>query len=287
MVNMQGDKKPLISVLMGVYYRQKDLNLLKRSVESVLTQTFNDFEFLICDGGSSAETISFLDFLANKDYRIRLVRDDSIPFDLAHKLNACLSYANGKYIARMDDDDFSHPERFERQVQYLERHPNIAFTGCNVVLKMAGKQVGIQIFPEYPQVMDFYFTQPFIHPTLLFRKSALVTAKGYSEDKHQVLCEDYDLLLRLYAAGYCGANLQELLFDYTVSPFPRGNRKMRHRWNEAVTRYCRFKELGVLAQAFPYVAKPIVAGLLPEKIIMEWKKLKNQMDWRKGNGGTQ
>ena len=133
---MRENKKPLVSVLMGVCYRRKDLGLLKRSVESVLNQTFTNFELLICDGGSSDEAIHLLDSLANDDHRIQLVRDNRIPTDLAHKLNVCLHYARGDLIARMDDDDFSAPERFERQVQYLESHPDIAFVGCNVIQKI-------------------------------------------------------------------------------------------------------------------------------------------------------
>lgn len=213
---MRENKKPLVSVLMGVCYRRKDLGLLKRSVESVLNQTFTNFELLICDGGSSDEAIHLLDSLANDDHRIQLVRDNRIPTDLAHKLNVCLHYARGDLIARMDDDDFSAPERFERQVQYLESHPDIAFVGCNVTLQIDGKWVGNRIFPEYPQVRDFCFTQPFIHPTLMFRREIMLDVNGYSEDKYCLLCEDYDLLLRLYEQGLKGANLQERLLDYMV-----------------------------------------------------------------------
>ena len=80
----------------------------------------------------------------------------------------------------------------------------------------------------------------------MFRKDVLLNVGGYSEEKSCILCEDYDLLLRLYAAGYHGYNLQECLLDYTVSATAKGNRKMSHRWNEVVTRFHRFRELGVL-----------------------------------------
>ena len=114
--------------------------------------------------------------------------------------------------------------------------------------------------------------QPYIHPTLLFRREALAAVGGYSEEKHCILCEDYDLLLRLYAQGYSGANLQERLFDYTVPATAKGSRRMCHRWNEAVTRYRRFRQLGVLPGALPYVVKPLAVGLLPEPILRRWKE---------------
>lgn len=283
---MRENKKPLVSVLMGVCYRRKDLGLLKRSVESVLNQIFTNFELLICDGGSSDEAIHLLDSLANDDHRIQLVRDNRIPTDLAHKLNVCLHYARGDLIARMDDDDFSAPERFERQVQYLESHPDIAFVGCNVTLQIDGKWVGNRIFPEYPQVRDFCFTQPFIHPTLMFRREIMLDVNGYSEDKYCLLCEDYDLLLRLYEQGLKGANLQERLLDYTIPPTAKGNRKIPHRWNETVTRWRHFRKLGLLPQKTIFVIKPLIVGMLPEKLLHMIKKFYLSKDLHDGKNST-
>lgn len=263
---MQSNKKPLISVLMGVYYKREEMHLLKRSVESVLKQTFTDFELLICDDGSTEAAIACLNDLASRDGRVRLIRRGNL-FSLPQKLNACLECSNGVYIARMDDDDFSHPERFAEQMSFLTEHPEIAFVGSNVNLWRDGAIVGQRILPEYPTVRDFYFVQPYIHPALMFRREALVAVDGYSEEKHAVLCEDYDLLLRMYAAGYQGANLQKCLLDYTIPATAKGNRKMKHRWNEAVTRWKRFKELRCFPSAIPYVVKPLVVGLVPERLL--------------------
>lgn len=266
------EERPVVSVLMGVYYQRESIGLLHRAVDSILMQSFANFEFLICDGGSSKEARSFLDQIAKNDSRVHLIRDKALPTDLASKLNACLRYAKGDFIARMDDDDVSYPGRFEQQVRYLNSHPDIAFVGCNVVLQTEHTKVGCRMLPEYPQVKDFYFTQPFIHPTLMFRREALFAVKGYSESKYQVLCEDYDLLLRLYTNGYYGANLQENLFEYTVPISASGNRKMKHRWNETVTRWCRFKELQLLPKALPYVIKPLAVGLIPSCLLKRIKE---------------
>lgn len=262
----------LISVLMGVYYRREDLQPLERAVDSILSQTEGDFEFLICDDGSRAEAAALLDSLAAKDARIRLLRPGD-KFSLPEKLNHCLSVARGAFIARMDDDDFSHPERFARQLAFLRAYPQIAFAGCCVNLWREGI-VGQRILPEYPDVRDFYFVQPYIHPALMFRRTALEAVGGYSEDRHCILCEDYDLLLRLYAAGQTGANLQEILFDYTVPATAKGSRRMSHRWNETVTRYRRFRQLGHLPRALPWVVKPLAVGLLPEGALTRLKELR-------------
>lgn len=264
-------KQPLISVLMGVYYRRPDVGWLVRSVNSILQQSVANFEVLVCDDGSNETACAFLEETARQDKRVKLVRPGNA-FVLAAKLNRCLAEAKGQWIARMDDDDYAYPERFAKQLAYLRQNQDIAFVGCNVNLICDCKVVGRRNFVEQPQVKDFYFKQPFVHPGLLFRREALEAVDGYSEYKRQILCEDYDLLLRLYKAGYKGANLQEVLLDYTISTTARGSRKMKHRWNEAVTRYGRFKELGVLPGAFPYVVKPLAVGLLPEFILKKLKK---------------
>ena len=263
-------KNDLVSVLMGVYYRRADTALLERSVRSILAQTHRDLELLICDDGSSAEAAALLDELARQDGRIRLLRPGNA-YSLPCKLNICLRNARGRWLARMDDDDFSHPERLEKQLDHLCAYPEIGFVGCNANLVQGENAVGVRRLPERPSVRDFYFVQPFIHPTLLFRREALMQVNGYSEDKHCLLCEDYDLLLRLYAASYRGANLQEILFDYTIPATAKGSRRMRHRWNEVVTRCRRFRELGELPRALPFVVKPIAVGLLPERILKALK----------------
>ncbi len=264
---------PMISVLMGVYYKKEDTRPLDVSISSILNQTFTDFELLICDDGSSEEAIRMIDEFAKNDSRIRIVRRGDL-FLLPNKLNACLEESKGKFIARMDDDDYAHPCRFEKQFKFLNQTEEIAFVGCNVNLKRDGEICGKRFFPDYPTVEDFYFTQPFIHPTLIFRKDALLQVNGYSEEPHCILCEDYDLLLRLYEKGFKGANLQEILFDYTIKASAKDGRKMSHRWNECVTRYNRFKALNVLPKAWPYVIKPLAVGMLPEVILKKLKELK-------------
>jgi len=265
------DKTPVVSVLMGIFYRHNDITLLKRSVDSILNQTFTSFELLVCDDGSVPTATTYMDEVAALDPRVRLIRSGTL-FTLPSKLNACLSAAQGTWIARMDDDDFSYPERFSVQLEYLHAHPQFSFVGCNVNLWRDGAIVGQRMLPEFPTVQNFYFVQPYIHPTLIFRRDALSAIGGYSEDPSCILCEDYDLLLRLYAAGYSGANLQKYLFDYTIPPTAKGRRTMRHRWNETVTRYRRFRDLGVLPQTLPYIIKPIIVGLLPEQILRKLKK---------------
>ncbi len=260
-----------ISVIMGVLCTEKKVPLLKRSIESILCQTYSDFELIICDDGSSKEAKELLDELSRQNIKIKIVRSGE-KITLPQKLNFCLKYAQGRYIARMDDDDFSYPQRFEKQLKYMSSHEEIDFVGCNVNIVCDGQKLGEYLFPENPVLRDFRFTQPFIHPTLIFRREALSLVENYSEDKCCILCEDYDLLMRLYAKGRLGANLQEKLFDYTVSSSMSSERKLRYRWNECVTRFRRFREVKMLPGWLIYVIKPLVVWLTPKNLLVKLKK---------------
>lgn len=264
----------MVSVLMGVLCKSSRLPLLKEALDSLLSQTFTDIEILICDDGSDVDVCDHLNVAAQFDKRIKLVRSGKM-ITLPQKLNFCLKYAGGNLIARMDDDDFSYPDRFKEQVRFLDEHKDIAFVGCNVDLYDDGSIVGRRSFPEYPEASDFLFRQPFIHPALMFRRSAFAAVGGYSEEKKNLFCEDYDILLRMYSAGLCGANIQKPLFRYTLSMTAKGRKKYRYRINEARTRFARFRELGMLPGAMPYVIKPLIVGLIPNGILCHLRSRKD------------
>lgn len=269
---MRDHEIPMISVLMGIYYRRDSTELLHRSVQSILSQTYREFELLICDDGSTHAAKKEIDLFVQNDMRVRLVRRENL-LSLPEKLNACLELAEGTLVARMDDDDFSYPNRFDKQVAYLEQHPEIDFVGSNVRLMQNNEILGVRHLPVKPEIRDFLFVQPFVHPTMMFRRNVLLEVGGYSEDKSCCKCEDYDLLLRLYEFGFRGVNLQESLLDYSMPTTAKGSRTMRDRWNETVTRRRRFQSLGLLPKAWPYVIKPLMVGLLPESVLT-WLKSK-------------
>ncbi len=264
------DKNPVVSVAMGVRYKRSDTTLLERSVRSILAQSFTNFEFLICQQDSTPEAVAMLEQLATEDDRINLIYGAEAD-SLTKKLNRCISAAQGDYLARMDDDDYALPERLTSQVSFLEQHPGIAFVGCAVKVEQSGKIVGQRRFPERPAVHDFFMTQPYIHPALVFRKAALDTVGGYRLEDDCAGCEDYELLLRLYEAGFTGANLTTPQLIYTIPPKGTTNRSFAMRYNEVRTRYRRFRALGLLPSTLPYVIKPMAAGLIPTALLERWK----------------
>ncbi len=118
-----------VSVIMPVYNGER---YLEAAVESILNQTFSDFEFIITDDGSTDTSLALLRRYANRDPRIRLISRPNTGYVKA--LIEAVPLAKGKYIARMDADDISLPERFERQVRFLEQNPDYAVVGSKVLL---------------------------------------------------------------------------------------------------------------------------------------------------------
>ncbi|NLH01733.1 MAG: glycosyltransferase [Clostridiales bacterium] len=278
---MQFDNmKHSLSVVMGVRYLREDLSLLERAVRSISNQTYSDFEFLICENGSTNSSRKLLEALVEEDPRIRLI-DGTGADTLAKKLNRCIEASHGEWIARQDDDDYSEPERFEKQLDFLKSNPEISFVGCNVKLIQEGEVQGIRKFPQRPVVKDFLFTQPYIHPALIFRKKVLDAVGGYCEEHRCDGCEDYDLLLRLYENGYLGANLTNTYFTYTLPPKGHSNRTFRMRVNEMQTRFVRFRSLGLLPRALPYVIKPVLVGLIPSPFLPALRSLRYSFHSRK------
>ena len=106
---------PVISVIMGVY-NVKSEEMAEMSILSVLNQTFRDFEFIICDDGSDNDTENVIKKIVKDDTRVKFIKNETNK-GLAFTLNHCLKYASGEYIARMDIDDYSYPERFEKQLE--------------------------------------------------------------------------------------------------------------------------------------------------------------------------
>lgn len=260
---------PKISVIMGAYNIASLANF-DHAMQSVLKQSETDFEFVICDDGSTDGTYDLLTEYARRDSRIKLIRNPQNQ-GLASALNHCLSVASGMYIARQDADDYSNQKRLKKQVSYLEEHTEIGFVGSNVLLFDETGIWGGRNFPEYPKKKDFLFTAPFVHGSLLFRSETLKAAGGYRVAKETRRTEDYELQMRLYANGVQGANLQEPLYEFCEDVQALKRRKYQYRVDEAIVRWKGFCRLGLMPQAFPYVVKPLLVGLIPQKILMQLK----------------
>lgn len=264
---------PKISVIMGAYNIASLGDIFQKSVDSVLGQSESDLEFIICDDGSTDDTWFILTALSEQDERVHLIKNSENQ-GLAAALNNCLEVAKGEYIARQDADDISLPERFARQIEFLEKQPEIDFVGSDVTLWDETGAWGARCFPEYPQPIDFLFTQPFVHGALMFRKCALEQVVGYRVAKETRRAEDYDMLMRMYAAGIRGANLPQKLYAFLENKDAQKRRKYRYRIDEAVVRWKGFCKLKLMPRALPYVIKPFVVGLIPRNVVKKLKEMR-------------
>lgn len=263
---------PEISVIMGIYNERKQ-EQVKLAVDSILQQTFSDIEFIICDDGSDPKYCDWLQSYCERDDRILLLHHSKNQ-GLSRALNTCLERASGKYIARMDADDISRHDRFQKQWEYLERYPEIAMVGTGAELFNAEGCWGQRIPPQYPRREDFLMGSPFIHPTIMMRKEVYQDLGGYSTENYAERTEDYDLFMRMYAKGYQAVNLQEPLLQYREDVGAYQKRKYRYRIHEYHVRKKGFQMLGIQRHHYHYIVKPLIVGLIPGGVMRIYKKIR-------------
>lgn len=269
---MDEKRAPKISVIMSIY-NQWNSGYLEQAVMSILNQTFGDFEFIIYDDGSDPAICRQLEKYERLDGRVVLIRSHE-NCGLAYSLNTCIHVARGKYLARMDDDDISDPERLAVQYEYMEKHPEITYVGCNARLIDSGGVWGHRVMPEFPLKHSFLRFSPFIHPSVMIRRSIFDNQEAYRFSKDTWRCEDYELFMRLMRLGYRGANIQQELFCYREDSNSYRKRKFRYRMDEMKLRYRNFKELGMLNPVgWLYVVRPLAAAAVPSKLIYMAKRL--------------
>lgn len=198
---------PTISVLIPAYNVAR---FIEGSLASVQSQTMGDFQIIVVDDGSTDETLSIVERLTRNDPRIRIVRSSSRGGHVK-ALNLGLQECKAPYIARIDADDVAAPERFQKQLDFLQSHPDIAVVGsAAVTINEEGEPVGVSSVPLTQRAVmnSLLFGPPCLHPTWLARRELYERLGGYRE---LIAAEDYDFLLRAVTAGFKIANLPDRL----------------------------------------------------------------------------
>ena len=201
--------QPVISVIMGIYNCDKTL---AEAIDSLLAQTYSNWELILCDDGSKDNTVAIANGYVQKyPEKMKLLITDK-NMGLNYTLNRCLAETKGEYIARMDGDDISLPDRFQREIDVLENDKNISIVSTAMILFDEQGDWGKTQLKEKPAKKDFVKHTPFCHAPCLVRKEAYVAVSGYSVDKKLLRVEDYHLWIKMYSKGYYGINLQEALY---------------------------------------------------------------------------
>lgn len=205
---MKSNNSPFISVLLPVYNAGK---FLHESIESILNQTFSDFELIIINDGSKDNSKEIINSF--KDTRIVFIDQENI--GLAASLNKGLGLAKGKFIVRQDNDDISLPQRFEKQLIYFEKNPKVELLGTAAeIVDELGRPTGrFHRHSSDSLTLKFalLFNNPYVHSSVMFRKNVIERTGVYSTDNS--VFEDYDLWSRIARIAEV-SNLEECLVKY-------------------------------------------------------------------------
>lgn len=226
---------PKITVLMPVYNCELYVQI---AVESILNQTYTDFEFLIIDDASTDSTLSILKSFS--DSRIQII-EKPVNSGYTNSLNYGLSIAKGKYIARMDGDDISFSQRFAKQIAFLENNPDVVV--CGTTYKIVGNDKLITLPENHEEIkMKLLWGNCIAHPSVMMRRESLVT-NAIQYDLTREPAEDYDMWICLLAIGKLH-NLQEVLLEYRVYNNQVSRKRAEDQLNSDIQ--SKFKLLGYL-----------------------------------------
>lgn len=243
----------MISVIMSTY--KEDERLLRESIESILNQTYRDFEYIIIlDYPDNVVHKSVIEEYALKDDRIHFYINEK-NMGLTDSLNRGLSLCHGEYIARMDADDISLPNRLERQMKYLEKNHYDLIGGITEMINENGSLLySIKSVPTDPKKINkaLCYSQCIAHPTWLGRKEVFEKNAGY---RHMPLCEDYDFTLRAVLNGFVVSNLNEAVLKYrmTSNSISRSNLFEQYLYMSYITNEYKNKGIASVDKAYAYV----------------------------------
>lgn len=253
---------------MGIYNCEATL---KEAIDSIIAQTYTNWQFIICDDGSSDRSYEIAAAYQSADPdRFLLVKNDH-NIGLNATLNKCLKLADGDYIARMDGDDLCDPERFAKEVAFLNDHPEYAIVSTHMTTFDEGGDWGCIHTLEMPQVRDFPTHVPmFCHAPCMIRREAFLDVEGYTEDKRLLRVEDYHLWYKFYAKGYRGYNIQEPLYKMRDDRNALHRRTASARLNGIYATFVGFKMVKLPWWMYIYAVKnavvEVIKLILPDKL---------------------
>lgn len=207
-------KSPSISVLLSVYNSEKYVAI---AIESILNQTFADFELIIVDDRSTDSSWEIVQKYAKQDKRIVALRND-VNLGGCRTLIKGLEYCTGKYYARLDNDDWSYPDRLEKQFSFLEAHPDVGIVGGTMeIINESGQVTGKRKYNLFDSEIrkNIFRYSPFSHPLVMIRKSILDKVGGYNPE--YAPADDYEMYFRIGKESKF-ANLEDVILQYRMTP---------------------------------------------------------------------
>ena len=256
------DDNMRISVIMGIYNCS---STLVEALDSLYAQTYQDFKIILCDDCSTDNTYQVAQEYASRHDNIILIKNEK-NLRLAATLNHCLEYADTEYVARMDGDDISLPTRFEKEIEFLDSHPEYALVSCPMVYFDENGEWGKGASKQEPQIIDFIKGSPFCHAPVMMKRSALKSIGNYTVKNTLRRGQDYYLWQKFYLHGYKGYNLQDHLYKMRDDKNAIQRRTFKDRLNATKVRLEVYKNLGIPMKYYPTAFKGLIVGMLPNTV---------------------
>ena len=260
----------MISVVMSVYNGEK---YLEACIDSILNQTYKDFEFIIVNDCSTDGSWAILKDYEKRYESIKLINNTE-NLGLTKNLNVALASAKGEYIARMDADDKSEPNRFERQIAFLKENQTIDILGTfSNDIDETGKTIRCRTVPIFHSeiIKMLPKVSPISHPTVMFKRKSLEKI-GFYNPKYRT-SQDLEMWYRAAAAGLKFHNIPEFLFQYRVDSDFLTRKTFKFRCNDFKLRLEGYKHIRLPWYKYVYALIPIVLGVLPPSLYSSLKKM--------------
>lgn len=254
---------------MGIY---NCASTLEQAVDSIKNQTYENWELILCDDGSTDNTYEVAQKLAKTDERIKLIKNDC-NCGLNQTLNNCLALADGEYVARMDGDDDCLSSRFEKQVSFLKEHPEYQIVSSAMTLFDENGEWGQKNVIEQPMAKDVVTGNPICHAPVMMYRQCMESVGGYTVDSRMIRVEDVNLWIKLYVQGYRCYNIQEPLYRMRNDKNAFSRRKYKYRINSTYVRIqgCKMLHLGLVC--YVKALRPMIIGLVPARLRQMLRKI--------------
>jgi glycosyltransferase involved in cell wall biosynthesis len=248
----------MISVVMSAYNAEK---YISEAIESILNQSYEDFEFIIINDCSNDNTLEIIKRYSSQDPRIKLINNKE-NLGLTSSLNKAIKSSKGKYIARMDADDISEKTRFEKQIEFLEKNIDEEGNILNDRTVPLNHDEIINILPKL---------SPLIHPAIIFRKKSLGKI-GFYNEKFRT-SQDYEMWFRAMAAGLKFQNLPLYLVKYRVNDNYFERKSFKYRINDLKVRFKGYNEIKLPIYKWYPIFTPLILGVIPAWLYKLLKKI--------------
>lgn len=270
-VSLNKKNNDTVSVIMAVYNCEKTVS---QAIESILNQTYQDIQFIICNDCSTDNTAKIVkEYAENYPDKIVFIENEK-NLMLPSSLNHCLEYVTGKYVARMDGDDYSYPDRLEKQVSFLKNNPDFDLVGTGMEIFDGKKTVGTIIKKEIPQKEDTVQTNVFSHATILTYSYVYDVLGGYSLEPRAIRVEDFDLWTRFFFEGFKGYNIPDTLYRVLEDENTMKRRKFKYRVNGYKTAKYGVNLLGLSKKYLLESIFSLLKGLIPKPIYVMLHRIK-------------